>query len=343
MPELVPDVLGPVEKPPQRRPASVRRTSTVLMSWPDGIFEGLELSGRCRDLLTPEEGEPVVLAQDGMLARTSLDRTIVSIEASPPVENLDGLVGARAGGALRSSLADVVPDLRNAGAPLYLLLDDIAGASLIAGFAWLRWRDHLPEFPGLRERTRTRSMVGICSGFRPGASSLNSDGTLTTRPGFVMGVPPLADPDDPLGWHSLDDHPPMAMRRARRIDVWSEDGELRIDAMFRDSCWEPDGTEIAVHEYCVLASADPNGGTVTSVEAKPRVLPWVECPLAAGNVHKIVGVPLGDLRLEVLERIRSIDCCTHLNDALRSLAEVPVLASSLPHALAPTSEQRTRL
>ena len=33
---------------------------------------------------------------------------------------------------------------------------------------------------------------------------------------------------------------------------------------------------------------------------------------------------------KVLERIRATDCCTHLNDGLRSLAEVPVLAASLP-------------
>jgi hypothetical protein len=39
---------------------------------------------------------------------------------------------------------------------------------------------------------------------------------------------------------------------------------------------------------------------------------------------------LPDLRGEVLRRLRGTDCCTHLNDALRSLAEVPVLAATLP-------------
>ena len=37
-----------------------------------------------------------------------------------------------------------------------------------------------------------------------------------------------------------------------------------------------------------------------------------------------------ELRTEVLDRIQNTDCCTHLNDALRALAEVPVLAASLP-------------
>jgi hypothetical protein len=59
------------------------------------------------------------------------------------------------------------------------------------------------------------------------------------------------------------------------------------------------------------------------------VLPYDECPLAAPNVTRIEGVPLANLRREVLERIQFVECCTHLNDALRSLAEVPVLAAAL--------------
>jgi hypothetical protein len=122
------------------------------------------------------------------------------------------------------------------------------------------------------------------------------------------------------------------MRRARRIDVWREGGELRIDAMFRDSCWDPDGQEVAVHEYQLIAGADEAAGALTSMVATPRVLPYVECPLAARNATRLVGSPLRTLRTEVLERLRGTDCCTHLNDALRALAEVPVLAASLPPA-----------
>jgi hypothetical protein len=35
------------------------------------------------------------------------------------------------------------------------------------------------------------------------------------------------------------------------------------------------------------------------------------------------------MRREVLERLRGEDCCTHLNDALRAMAEVPILAAAL--------------
>lgn len=332
MPELITQVLGPVDKPPFRRPGSVRRTSALFMTWPDGILEGMRLAGRCRDLLTPLVGEPTVLAQHDLLARAALDRTIQSAHADPPEPRLSRLTGARAGGALRGVLGDVVPDLRDTGAPLYLLLDDLAGASLVGGFVFIRWRDALPELAELRKHLPMRSMEGICSGFRPGASSLNPDGTQSMIPHRVASVPSLADREDPWSWHEMPPPPALAMRRARRIDVWVEDEELRIDSMFRDSCWEPDGSEIAVHEYHLVATADPTSGVLTSVRAEPRVLPYAECPLAANNVGLVEGVPLADLRREVLERIRKTDCCTHLNDALRALAEVPVLAAGLTAA-----------
>ena len=141
---------------------------------------------------------------------------------------------------------------------------------------------------------------------------------------------PLVDPADPLGWHVVDPQPEMAMRRARRIDVWEEDGFLGIDAMFRDSTWDPDGTEAVVHEYHITARADTVTGVLLSVQAQPRVLPYAECQGAAPNASWMLGTELRQMRTQVLERLRASDCCTHLNDGLRSLAEVPVLAASLP-------------
>jgi len=328
VPDLVPAVLGPVDGPPARRPGSVRRTSTLQSTWPDGILGAMQLAGRCRDLLTPEVGDPVVLAQAEMVTRTQ-ERQIVAIEATPAPPDLQDLVGARAGGSLRRSLAAAVPELRDGGDPLYLLLDDIAGASLVGGFVMITWRDELPELAELGSRMKARPMVGICSGFRPGASSLDEDGYQSGIPHRVADVRPIADPDDPWSWHDLDDHPPMALCRSRRIDVWAEGGLIQVDAMFRDHCWRPDGAEIAVHEYRLTATGDRETGALTSVGAEPRVLPYAECPAAADNVGVLQGVPMADLRREVLARIQLTDCCTHLNDALRALAEVPILAAAL--------------
>jgi hypothetical protein len=273
----------PVAAPPARRQGSVRRTSTVLMSWPDGIGSGLQLQGNCRDLLTPLAGEPSVIDRAELSAWTGTDGEIARISAEPAVHGLEYLLGCRAGGNLRAAISQELPEEVEAGTPIHLLFDDLAGSTLIAGFAYVRWADHLP---GFRERMRNappRFMRDICSGFRHGASSLQSDGTTSGHAQNVAPVPPLVDMSDPVGWHELSDHPPMAMRRARRIDVWNEGEALGIDAMFRDSCWEPDGTEIAVHEYQISALADRTTGILLSVAAEPRVLPYLECPLAAPN------------------------------------------------------------
>jgi hypothetical protein len=271
-----------------------------------------------------------VIRQAEIDALTGSEREIVSITSTPATPGLDRLLGRRAGGNLRVSIGQELPDHSDAGTPPLLLLDDLAGSTLIAGFAYVRWADHLV---GFRERMRQappRYMRDICSGFRGGASSLLSDGTMAGHSQNVPEVPPLVDPDDPMGWHELDVHPPMALRRARRIDVWDIDGTLGIDAMFRDSCWEPDGTEVAVHEYQITATAPRDTGTLLSITAEPRVLPYLECPLAAPNAVWLIGTKLRELRQEVLVQLRGTDCCTHLNDALRSLAEVPVIADLLP-------------
>jgi len=294
----------------------------------------MRLDGRCRDLLTPASGPPVALAQAEVRVHVGAERRILDLTATPAVPGIEGLVGARAGSNLRGAIDRELPDERTLGTPLHLLLDDLAGASLVAGFVFFRWAAMIPQFDERVRSAGRRTMEGICSGFRPGASSLLPDGTMAGISHNVAPVTPLADPTDPGGWHELPPHPPMAMRRARRIDVWPDGSELRIDAMFRDSCWDPDGTEIAVHEYVIAAAADRASGTLTRVEAEPRVLPYVECPLAAANAGRLAGVGMRDLRTEVLERLRGTECCTHLNDALRALAEVPVLASALTSALA---------
>lgn len=45
----------------------------------------------------------------------------------------------------------------------------------------------------------------------------------------------------------------------------------------------------------------------------------------AKNMGKLVGRDLPALREIVLDELRGVAGCTHLNDALRALADVPVL------------------
>ncbi len=309
------------------------------MHWPDGFGTQLRLDGRARDLLTPLTGEARVLREDTVTAGVAVDRTIEEVATDPPRPAVTRLVGVTCGGGSRVVIDECVPDDREAGTPLYLLLDDVAAATLVAPFAWSQsaddWMERAAERIAEAEARgdaspARRRMEGICAGFRPGSSALAPDGTVDlAKRHNVAHVPPLVAPDDPTGWHEVPAHPQIAMRRARRIDVWLDDGEVVVDAMFRDSCWRPDGTEVAVHEYGVDARIELGTGLVVSVHAEPRVLPYPECPAAAPNASWIEGADARALRTEVLQRLRGVDCCTHLNDALRSLAEVPVLTGHL--------------
>ncbi len=318
-------VAGPSGPVPLRRPGSVRRTSTIDMTYVAGRGSQLRLHGRARDLLTPADGgAPVVLAVGAVEAGASPGRVIEDVAADPPRAGIERLVGARGGGHLRLAIDEVLPGERAAGTPLYLLLDDLAGCTLIGGFQWSRF----PDLSGPLVVTEKPQMEGICIGFVPGASSLDDMG----RPAAgarVQPVGPLVHPDDPLGWHELPEQPQVSMRRARRIDVWLDADTVRVEASFQDSAGDPDHGRVAVHEYLLSATADAATMTLTSVTADPRILPYLECPNAPGNIGRLVGTPMADLRATVLERLAKTDGCTHLNDALRALAEVPVLVEHL--------------
>jgi hypothetical protein len=59
------------------------------------------------------------------------------------------------------------------------------------------------------------------------------------------------------------------------------------------------------------------------------VLPFVECPGAAGEVGALVGTAVADLPSAVPETIAGIASCTHLNDLLRALGGIAGLLELL--------------
>ncbi len=297
----------------------------------------MHMQGHARDVFTPAAGAaPIILAQDRLDVWASPLREILRIGAEPERPAASALIGKRAGSHLRAAINEVFPDEQEAGSPLYLLLDDLAGASLVAGWAWSQWSnnwmarskaDATPSTAG-----RNGRMEGICTGFAPGSSALGADG----RPSPMQSsapVPPLPHPDDPDGWHELPVQEGVGMRRARRIDLWRDGGgTLYVDAGFQDSATAPAGGRIAVHEYSLMATADAASGKLTAVHARPHVLPYPECPGAAPNVDRLIGEPLATLRGAVLKILAGTLGCTHLNDALRALAEAPQLAERLEKA-----------
>ncbi|MCF8587290.1 DUF2889 domain-containing protein [Gordonia liuliyuniae] len=298
------------------------------MTWTDGWGTELHLDGRGRDLATGGDMSTDVLAASRMVVDVDPMRQIRRIKTIPEREGLSRLVGTGSGSGYRTRLADAVSTLVGSD-PVDLLLDDVPGATLVSGFAFAQW---FPIEELLASASKGagagRSMEGICTGFMPGSSGLAPDGTSRwthrTRP-----VEPLGSGSDHRAWHELPEITEVSMRRARRIDVWREDSVVYVDAMFQDSSTRPAGGRIAVHEYALTATVDMRTGRLTSVIPEPHVLPYAECPLAVLNVDRLLGVQTRELRTVVLDELQGVAGCTHLNDALRALADIPYLVGRL--------------
>jgi Protein of unknown function (DUF2889) len=114
-------------------------------------------------------------------------------------------------------------------------------------------------------------------------------------------APRLEPADDPHAWHAMPSLPPGGTRRRRRLDVHAPgpDGLHPIDAHFRDSHVDGEGNETVVHEYAVTGSVDAR-------------------------------TTFDDLRLRVRRELVGTASCTHLNDTLRSLADVGALLPFRP-------------
>jgi hypothetical protein len=291
----------------------------------------MHIDAAARDLVTRGDGSTYVAGDAQMHVLVDGTRILRSLTMSPAREDLQELVGEGGGSGYRRRLQALVGDEMADGTLRYFLLDDMPGVTLVGPFAWRLWPVGVEMMTrGLRHPGPGYDMTGICSGFR-------ADGPPIQR--ITRGEDPqhnlvpafdLAEPSDPFAWHDLPDAPqdsPM-LRRRRRIDV-TDGAEVVVDSAFRDSMWSPEHVETVVHEYGVHAVVDRDSMRLTSITADPRVLPFQTCPAAAANVDLLVGEPMATLRHRVLEQIVSTDGCTHLNDALRALAEVPVLLDEL--------------
>lgn len=340
-----PRPLGPADASPPRRINSIRRTSTIDSTWSDGMHANREVTGFARDLITPDLGrEPILVAQDELFAVIEPNRSIVSLKTFPEREDIHTLVDAGNRRYSRWQISKKLPQEAESGTPLYLLLDDLIGVFVVEHVAGGIWNAEDPtslsasmlandtesslNLPVVREQ---RVMAGTCAGLAPGSNALNSDGTYR-GPMRNSSVPVIENVADNWGWHSLPNLEGMSHRRARRIDVWVDQEQVHVEAFFQDSFTHPSGQRYAAHEYNVFATADLESGNVVSISAEPRILPLDLCPLATQSVHKLIGHSLQGFRDSVNKLLPGVEGCTHMNDTLRSLAEVPVLVRQLLEA-----------
>jgi hypothetical protein len=323
--------------PPRARP-SVRRAMFLDYDWIDTV--DVRVIGEARDELTDASGVTRVGAEASVDVLTEHGLiTKLTLEASPP-EAADFAIDELLGGSLRQGFRARVRALpTTAGHPIGLLLDDLPGAMIAAGYVHAMEQRIGPGtgMPGTGmsasdgdEMPRGFHQADLCSGWR-------SDGTMmiAVRAGDMLPFEPLAEvpqvPEGAEGWPEPA-IPVPGLRRHRRIDV-VPDGEVwRIDAWFRDTYRNSEGRCGALHEYTVHLVADATSHVLLDVGAVPHALPWRECPAAGEMVHKLVGTQLDGLRSSVPKVLQGIESCTHLTNELRELADVPHLAAALERA-----------
>ncbi len=320
----------PAPGTPPRAPGSVRRTTTVDTSFPEGLAAPRRVDARGRDLRTGADGHPEEVAAVRLSVVLDPLGTVREIAADPPEPGLEALVGASVSVGFRKAIDAHLPHLASTGGLLFVLLDDLPGASLVSGVAF----QHVAAARSPVSEETVERMGDICAGWAVDGAML----TFSRRRGespLVIGpsAPVLDRDDDPDAWPATEPLPPQGSRRRRRIDVISEqDGTVRLDVHFRDSHCESSGAETVVHEYTVAAVVDPATGTFVEAAAGARVLPWNDCPTAAASASRLAGTSFAGLRRHVRTTFVGTSTCTHLNDTLRGLEDVPTLLGHLPPA-----------
>ena len=313
----------PVEGAPPRRAGSVRRTSTIDTFRPHGFDDDADVIARARDLLTTVDGGTRVLDTAELSARLrARSHDLLAIHSDPPAPALQELLGAMVGPGFRARADAVVPERRDRGDLLYLLLDDLPGATLVAGYAML----HAGMITKPDDDRYLIARSDLCAGWAADGAMMTLIREHGQSPAPVgCGAPSVARDDDPDAWHELPALAPNAMRRLRRLDVMAppSDGEpAAVDVFFRDSHVDGEGAETIVHEYSVTASIDVATRTIRAIDAHADVLPWQECPAAVGSAPRLVGHTLAGLRPLVRAEFVGTTTCTHLNDVLRGLTDV---------------------
>ena len=336
---VVPEVHGPSdarEPAPEMRPGTVRRTSSFDTHRPGDLLGPSVTDARGRDLVRATDGTYRTVAEANL--RVDLDgfaHNVTAIAAQPALAGLADLVGGVVGPGFRKRL-DVAVGLDGTGDLRYFLADDLPGAVLVSGYALLHADvvDGIPpEAPEHAVEEYLSMRADLCAGWARDGSMLRLIGEHRRSP--VPVGPPAPALGGAQAFHAVAPMVGNSMRRIRRIDVASAVGGTHaVSAFFRDTHCDPEGIETVVHEYSVEVAVDATAGVVTAIDPRPDVLPWLECPSALASAQRLVGVRVADLRTHVRRNLIGVTTCTHLNDVLRSLADVEHLIGLLPEPAA---------
>jgi len=237
-----------------------------------------------------------------------------------PAEVLADLDGAPVGRGWRARLAPLLT-LGPQARLLRRVLWELPLSARIAGQTSLLDHPSTAQFVQLDLRGTDQ-----CSGWRAGGEMLvraqNDNGVLRMPLGPERPQHSIAETWLP----ELPDLGPLATRRSRVLTV---DGDS-IHLAHRDSYADPDGVTRGLHEWTVDGRTTGTADALRfgAFEVTAGQLPWVECPFAGGSVTRLVGRGPQDVDQVIGEQFVGTSTCTHLNDLLRMLADVPDLATS---------------
>lgn len=318
-----PDVLPAATRRPQphvpaRFPSSIRRSSHIGVQLPDEPADrrssDLVVHGAVRDVVTDAHGHGDVVGAASLDCAVAGDRRVSSIGVEPDEPRLTALVGQVAHRGWRALVHQIV----GTDSPLSSLLDDVPIALLLSSYGELR--------RGALNMTAVQPLMlhmrNLCAGWAEGATPMR-----TMAAGLPMPLPgvvpvPAAPRLDPLATEPSVPLAPGEVRRTRRLDVLPGE-QVVVHADFRDAWCNLAGEVGALHEYVVTAALSADG-TVLSIEADPRVLPYAECSFAAESPRRLVGRRIDDVAAEV-RATAGTSTCSHLDDLLRTLVTVPAL------------------
>ncbi|TQC45199.1 DUF2889 domain-containing protein [Rhodococcus sp. WS4] len=324
-PSLRPAALrDPYPHTPPLGPYVARRTAVLDTLSPQGPAGPMEVHAVGYDSVATGETAAVVGHATCRVRVDRWSRQVLDLTAMPETPALASLVGHSVARGFRRRVRPLVPESEGAAGILYQLLDDLPGATVVATYVPIRAGVEPPDNDGL--------MVApdLCAGWAEGGSMLQLVRE-TGRPVAIAGpaAPHAeAEPHTPHG-HELPSLPPHGMRRIRRIDVRdSGTSAIEIEAHFRDSHSDQEGHETVLHEYRITAAADADG-RLTDITARPHVLPFPECPIAAASTVRLIGAEFRGLRERIRTDFTGPSTCTHLNDMVRALEDVPALAAYL--------------
>ncbi len=314
---------------PDPAPGTVRRTLSLEISPDPGWREGLRVTALGRDLLIGAG----VLATAAMSVTIDAATRVTGLESALPAPLTGPLIGTAAVHGFRARLAAI--DGLDPSCLESAILDELPTVRLIAGYAAMIEQISLsesngPSVPLIRPGERS-PMVGVCGGWAAGATA---DTRVRAGLPVLRGTPPAPALASMTSYFHPEPAPRRAtMRRRRILDVTPDRGGYQVFEYYRDSHFDTELREGALHEYEVRAraSAGEDGtladGTLADIAVTPHALPFTECPLAAPNAADLTGTRLAEITGTVRARLTGTRSCTHLNDTLRFLRYVPALAA----------------